>query len=136
MAQVGDGSTALVFAPPATQLGAKITTTVAPTAGRGVALDGTGSVPAGALPMRFGVATLTWPGAQAFSTALEVAHNLGRTPTIRMASIDGLGMSGLNAFPTIVAYQGATGNTGFQAWTIDNQSPANGSTARFYWLVM
>jgi len=97
----------------------------------GLLADGLGKIRISELA--YGNATVTWPGGQPFSTALQVTHGLTKQALLMLVQCSFQG--GLTAIPAFAAAPGATAQQmQVQAWTIDAQNPANGSTAQFYWL--
>lgn len=83
--------------------------------------------------IRFGAATITWPGASPFAT-VAVTHGLGKTPIVVLAGDAGGGTMATN-IPVWSAAPGATTFTA-AAETSDASAPAVGLTRTFYWIAL
>lgn len=79
--------------------------------------------------VRFGAASVTWPGGSPFSTAKTVTHGLGRTPVTVLTTP--------NNSPS-TCYVDTVGATTFNITlhTDDGSSPAAATTRTVYWLVI
>lgn len=79
---------------------------------------------------RFGSTTVTYPGAQQFSTITNVTHGLGQAPVAVFTQ----------AFGTVLhlaePHTVSSTQIGVATTTRDESSPVNGTTANVYWLVI
>lgn len=96
-------------------------------------IDATTKLPR-SVGIRFGTATITWPGGTPFAT-VAVTHGLGRTPTAVFAGDAGGGTMNTNIPVWSATSPGATTFTA-AAETSDASAPAVGLTRTFYWLAV
>ena len=79
--------------------------------------------------LRFGVATVTWPGGSQQSDSINVTHGLGKTPTVVFTQSD-----------TVIAHArpASIGATQFavQMRTVDGSSPLATRTDFVYWIAI
>src|SRR4051812_22826886 len=84
--------------------------------------------------IRFGAATITWPGGSPFAT-VAVTHGLSRTPVVVFAGDAGGGTMATNIPVWSASAPGATTFTA-AAETSDASAPAVGLTRTFYWVCL
>jgi hypothetical protein len=87
--------------------------------------------------IRFGTATITWPGGSVRASNTSVSHGLGRTPAVAIATAQtGVGGS-LTVMPVAIVRNTMTDTTlEISAVTSDESSPAAATTATVWWLAV
>lgn len=83
--------------------------------------------------IRFGVANVTWPGGSATSTSVAVAHGLGATPLVVVATLkDGGGAQ----YSSVAAFSYDADSFNVQLHTDDASTPANTVTSVVAWIAI
>lgn len=81
--------------------------------------------------IRWGQATITWPGGSVNSNAATVAHGLASAPVFMTVQAS----NGGGFYDTVVGPSGTT-NLSIQLRRTDGVTPAAGATLTVYWLVI
>jgi hypothetical protein len=86
-----------------------------------------------AVDIRFGTATVTWPGASSICTELTVSHGLGKAPVLVLVTAQANGQGTVFA-----GHAGAPTSTTFktQVETCNGFAPGAGTTLPVAWLVI
>jgi hypothetical protein len=88
--------------------------------------------------IRFGTATLTWPGGSPRGDNVSVSHGLARTPVVVLVTAStGVGAS-TTVFPVVAVRGGTMTSTTVEltAVTSDGSSPAAATEATVHWLAV
>lgn len=81
-----------------------------------------------ATSLRFGTATMTWPGGSPTATTLVISHGLGTTPHGVIAT------AGINIWAACITGTYTDADFRLGARTFDGTSPAAASTNDVYWI--